>query len=380
MLRYFYYHVLYVGMINIMVFVPHILISYRFNGAVSGMALAMIVGPVVAIVTSVCFHRFPGLGMYEIFNRFLPTWLVKILSSYSALTWALGGLLVVYIHAELIRTFFNPDMNEYWNLLIMVIAVLWASTRNVRTVQFAQEILILMCAPLIFMILFKAIGNEWLNWDAIRLAAGYIRTKPSFVSFCSATFLFSGYLNLIIFNRMTMTTTSNRYLWIIPVFGVFFMLVTFFVPIGFHGTAGIEKYVFLWSTTADSMEMQYGFINRVLYLFLILYTNLSLMFVMNAWHVTIDIFYSVFTGKVMPIDSKSTPRGHWYSAAALGAATFAYASLVNDEWNERISVYWLINRFFAEAILFALMIGFAVVSGKRRAKKTAKALPGGGSS
>ncbi|RIE03912.1 GerAB/ArcD/ProY family transporter [Cohnella faecalis] len=307
MLRYLYYHVLYVGMINIMLFVPHVLIEYRFKGAVSGMALAMVVGSIVAIGTSVCFRRFPGLGMYEIFDCFLPGWLTKILSSYSALTWALGGLLVVYIQAELIRTFFNPDMNEYWNLLIMVIAALWASTRSIRTVQFAQEILILMCAPLIFMILFKAIGNEWLNWDAIRLAAGYVRTKPSFVSFCAATFLFSGYLNLIVFNRMATAKTSNRYLWIIPIFGVFFMLVTFFVPIGFHGTAGIDKYVFLWSTTADSMEMQYGFINRVLYLFLVLYTNLSLIFVMNAWHVTIDILHSVFTGKVMPVDPSSTP-------------------------------------------------------------------------
>ena len=47
-------------------------------------------------------------------------------------------------------------------------------------------------------------------------------------------------------------------------------MIPFFVPIGFHGTVGVEDYVYLWSMTADSMMTEYGFINRVLFVFLLL--------------------------------------------------------------------------------------------------------------
>ena len=362
-------------MINIMLFVPQLLVQYRFRGTVPAMLLAVAYGCIVPVVTAKCFGRFPGMGLPEIAQRFLPRWAVNVMLAYGFAIWGAAGIIVVYIYAELMRMFFYPDMNPYANLALMVGASAWAATRSTRTVQFVQEIVMLLSVPLIFLILLKAIFNQNLNWDAIRVAAGYVNTPPSFVAFCAATILYTGFLSLAVFNR-SLTSAKIRFLWIIPLFGTFFLLVSFFVPIGFHGTMAVEHYAFLWSMTADSMEMDYGFINRVLYGFLLLYTGLSLLFAMNTWHSSIEFVKAMRRDYKPAIELERIPPVHWIVVLALGAATFIYAQFVNDEWNKIISTGWLILRLLTEVFVLLLMLWFVRQQGSHDAAAAVPALKG----
>lgn len=366
--RYFYYHIIYVGMMNVMLFVPHILVRDRFNGALPGMLIAIVVGSGIAIAATSCFEQFPGMGLPDIFNRFLPRAFAVYLNFQTALLWFSAGLLVIYTYTRTTRMFFFPDMNEQLSLLLMLGASIWGASRSTRTVQFVHEIMLLLCAPLLLLIIFKAIFSPWLNWNAIRVAAGYVMTKPSLSSMAAATFLFTGYLSLAVFNRLHPKGFKFRHRWFIPLFGTFFLAVTYFIPIGFHGTVGVMNYVFLWSMTADSMVLEYGFINRVLYIFLLLYMNLSLMFVMNSWHAAIEIAKACWPRRYPPdLDSANVPRINWLLAMLFVALTTIYSLWATEERNLVITELWLMILFCTELVLLTLLI--AIVWKEKRRKR-----------
>lgn len=368
MSRYTYYHVLYVGMINIMMFVPHLLIRDRFNGAVSGMLIAAAIGSALSLSVMVCFEQFPGLGFPEICDRFMPPWLTNVLNCYAALfVWIPAGVIVLYSFAETSRMFFYPDMSKFLNLLLLACAAVWACSRSTRTVQFIQEIVILTSAPLLILFLFKAVFNEHMDWHAIRYVAGYIRKPPSFAAIAASSFLFSGYLSLVIFNRLHVQGFRFHFKWIVPLFGICFLAITFFVPIGFHGTVGVQDYVYLWSMTADSMNLQYGFIDRVLYLFLLLFSGLSLLFVMNTWHIAIMLFRHTLT-RFAAVEEMDESGFNAWMAVAFGLVAFAYMYFVNTERNQKVSEWWIYVRFFTEVVFLFVMIYCA--RKKIRAEKT----------
>ncbi|WP_407870690.1 hypothetical protein [Paenibacillus sp. P36] len=358
MSRYTYYHVLYVGMINIMMFVPTLLIRDRFNGAISGMLIAMVIGTIISFVMMACFEKFPGLGFPEICDLYLPRWFTTINSLFVGLfIWLPAGIIVIYAYSETARMFFYPDVNPYINLFLMVSAALWASTRSTRSVQFIHEIMMLIISPLLFLFLVKAMVNENFSWDAIRYVAGYVNKPPSFMTIVSATFLFSGHFSLVLFNRLHVEGFRFRNRWVVPLFGCFFLLVTFFVPIGFHGTVGVGDYVYIWSMTADSMIMEYGFINRVLFVFLLLFTGLSLLFVMNTWHTTIMLIRYVINRSVA-VEEEPVPKMNIWLALGAGILSFIFMRFVNVERNQVISEIWLIARFFTEIIFIFMMLYF----------------------
>ncbi|QHW31128.1 hypothetical protein GZH47_09855 [Paenibacillus rhizovicinus] len=364
--RYNFYHVLYVGMINIMLFVPTLLINDRFNGAISSMLLAICYGITQTLITMKCFERFAGLGFPELCDRYLPRW-ITVMNNFIAgvLLWYPAGVIVIYSYSETIRMFFYPDMNPYINLLLMASAAVWGCSRSTRTVQFSLEIIVILCSPLLIMFLVKAILNDKLRLDSILYVAGYVDRPPSIMAFIAATFLFSGTMNLVVFNRLYTKGFKFRYKWMIPLFGIFFLIVTFFIPIGFHGSVGVQDYVYLWSMTADSMQMEYGFINRVLYVFLLLFSGLSLVFVINAWHTSI-LFIRQSVNRFNQADEHPSARINILLAVVAAALTFLYMRFVDTERNQLFSEIWLVSRFIAEILIMISMLYFAWRSRKEQ--------------
>jgi hypothetical protein len=368
MARYFYYHVIYVGMINVMLFVPLTLVQHRFNGAVSSMAIAIVIGTLFSYLTISFILRFPGKGFPEIIKSHFPHGVAVVILILAALIWFMAGMLVIYTYSANLQQFFNPDMNPYLFMLLMTLAGVWGASRCTRSVQFTHEILMLLCTPLILMFLFKAIFSPWLDWDAIRVTAGYVRTTPSFLSLCASTFVFSGYNSLGIFNRLLPAQSKIKYRWIIPLFCTFFLLVSFFIPIGFHGSVGVANYFYIWSVTADSMIMEYGFVYRVLYIFLLLYTILSLMFAMNTWHTAMEFIKACHTKHKPQTDQTPVPAANWWITLSFVVLTFAYTIWTNEQRNQGVHQYWLVTRMFID-LSTTVLLGWLAYRSRRKKKK-----------
>ncbi|AZN40243.1 hypothetical protein [Paenibacillus albus] len=365
--RYFYYCVTIVSMLNLMLFVPYLLIQERYTGAVSSMIAAAVGGSLIAFLFTHVMKVFPGKGLPEIFGVFFPKWVTAPFMFFMGCMYFTSGSMVLVGFSVLINRFLNPDTSSIVVLSLLSIACIYGATRSTLSNIFIIEMGLIICAPLIIMILFKSYRSPSLDWDAMRTVAQYWHHPPKLTSYAAAVYIFTGYSGYAIFNRLNPPNFRLRYRWLIPLIGCFIMVSSFFVPIGFHGTETAANYLYVWSVTADSMTMEYGFLERVVFIFLLLYLNLTLVYTTNVWHITMELFKSCLPGAKPEIDPERTPLSNWIIAGVLGLITVMTTYFLDEKQNLAIAKNWLILRVFVEVVmvlfLFVLSIG---AGGKKR--------------
>ncbi|MFF2887196.1 GerAB/ArcD/ProY family transporter [Paenibacillus sp. NPDC057967] len=348
--RYFFYNFMLVSLMNLMLFVPHILVKNRYSGGVSSLLVAPVIGAILIYMFTNAMTRYPGLGFPEIMKLHCPRWLVSLTSIFFAVMWWFSSTIVVVAYAVLINRFFNPDANTTVILIMMVIAAAYAASRSTLTIAFIIEIGIIVNAPIILFILFKMVRSPQLNFDAIRVVANHVMEMPTIITIAAATLIFTGYIHLALFNRLFPPNFRFKHLYIYPILGFVILLITFFVPIGFHGTEGVDRYIYLWAVTSDSLSMQYGFIERVMFLFLIVFLNLTLVYTMSGWHLGMEYIKSCFKGSKPEIDSPKAPKSNYIILGVFATATVLYLIFTNEKINYLITSYWLVLRMFTEVV------------------------------
>lgn len=149
-----------------MLYVPHILIQFRYTGAVSSLFVSSALGTILVYMYSSAMARYPGKGLPEVLSLHCPRWIVTISMLFFTLMWLFATSIVIVAYAILINRFFNPDVNATVILVMLIIACAYAATRSTLTVLLMLEIGILLNAPIILFVLFKAVRSPQLNWDS----------------------------------------------------------------------------------------------------------------------------------------------------------------------------------------------------------------------
>ena len=348
--RYFFYNYFIVCFTNLMLLIPYYLTTDRYGGAVISIALSPIFGYIFLYMFTSSLSKFPGKALPEIFILFYPKWVVNIIMAYKAIMIAIAGAIVISTYAVIITSFLNPDANQYVMLMLLMLICAYAATRSTVSIAFILEISLLLSLPVIAFVMYKTIKNPLLNWDAIHVIANHIDHMPSLLSFASASFVFTGYLNMGLFNRILPPNFKFKYIWLYPIIAFIVLLITFFVPIGIHGTETVGHYIFLWSATADSTRMMYGFIERMLFVFLIVLINLALTFTMVGWHMVIEYVRTIIPNNVIKPDENKPPLRSYIIAACIIVLTLFAMLKVTDGTMLKLSAYFLIYRLFSETI------------------------------
>ncbi|KKC47326.1 GerAB/ArcD/ProY family transporter [Paenibacillus sp. D9] len=358
--RYFYYSFVMVAMLNLMLYVPAVLLENRLNGAVSSLIVALVIGTLLAYASTSALSKFPGLGLPEILRLFLPEWLVKTLLPVYAFMWFFASSFALIGFTLLMNRVLTPDQPA-WNLyLILGLLCVYGATRSALTILYLLEITMLLVAPLVLLILFKGVRSPDLSWDAIYTIAQYVNRFPTLSSVGAGTFIFTGYINMAIFNRVNPPNFRLKGRWIIPATGTLILLATFFLPIGFHGTMGVERYLYVWTQTADSMTMRYGFIERVVFVFLFLYLGLSLMYAITGWNQSMEFILSVSKKYKFKVDYSIAPAANWWVCGSFFVLSFVGLLFLNERIDFEIAEVWLIVRMFLEAatVLFLIVVSW----------------------
>ncbi|PYI56892.1 hypothetical protein [Paenibacillus flagellatus] len=294
--RYFYFSIAMCMLINTMMFVPSILLTYRHEGAVPALALAVPIGVGFAMLFAKSLSRHPGTGIPGIM-RPLPAVLRVPLLLYLGLMWFVAGGIVVYAFSDLTQRFVLPDTRLQLLLLLYGSAVAWCASRSSRTVLYVMEIMLTVSVPLIAFVLYKTIANEYFSWLAVwDTVSDHAFDRPSFTALCAATYVYTGYINMAAFNRVFDQKLSTRYWWAIGMAGFGVLLTSFLIPIGLHGTVGVTDYVYVWVTTADAIRAEYGFVERIMFVYLLLFLGLTLVFGSVTWHVGAELLKGAFPG------------------------------------------------------------------------------------
>ncbi|WP_255286722.1 hypothetical protein [Bacillus sp. AFS076308] len=241
--RYYLYLIFLNMIINVIIFVPKILIRYRYEGAVMATILSIPIGVALTYFYSTAITKFSEQGLPEILDNTKHRWLKILHLGCVQLLWFSAGLLTLVGFIDILARFVNPEMPKFLLLLIYLAAIFLIIQMPTERVMYLLEIVLFLNTPLILFIIFKAYTNEFLNWDSILEVGTHIFKWPSLKAFAAATYCFSGYGNLIIFNRVIKGKLKVWNFIIITVLGLINAFTTFLIPIGFHGSDGAQQYL-----------------------------------------------------------------------------------------------------------------------------------------
>ncbi|QJC52982.1 GerAB/ArcD/ProY family transporter [Paenibacillus albicereus] len=346
--RYFYYSFIMVAMLNLMLFVPSVLLQERMTGAVSSLLVAILLGTLTAYAATSALARFPGLGVPEILRLYLPEWIVKPLLALFACGFFFASSLALVGYTLLLNRVLTPDLPA-WNLLLVLgVICIYGSTRSSMTLLFLMEMTMVLALPVILFILFKGIRSPDVAWNAIYTVAQYVTVRPTLTSVAAGTFIFTGYINLAIFNRLHPPNFRLKGRWLIPILGSGILLTTFFLPIGYHGTMAVDRYMYVWTQTADSMTMSFGFIERVLFLFLLVYLALTLLYTSIGWHQSIELLRSMRKDIKIEVDHTKTPKSSWWISIAFFGLSVVSMFYTDEKLTIEVAELWLTIRMFVE--------------------------------
>ena len=346
--RYFLYLVILNMLTNVIIFVPKYLIQYRFDGLILSMLLAIVIGIGLMYLDTIVYARFPGQGLPEILDLGLNKPLkIFVLVGFSFF-WFIAGLISLLGYIDILHRIINPELSKVWLLVAFLVVLGFVIQLPTQKVMYLLEIILLLNVPFIGFVFIKAVTSDYLNWDSIFEVGTHAATVPKLNPVAVASYVFSGYANIIVFNRLFKEKIKSINFVIIFFVSLLTLFTSVFVPIGMHGSDGVQEYIYPWIMTADSLRLPYSPVERVVFLFLMLYINITLISVSVHWHVAFELMKGVYKSK------KSKTNNRLLMAFFFGLSILAVLR-VDSMHPELISMYWLIARFFVEIIA---IIGF----------------------
>ncbi|WP_205651011.1 hypothetical protein [Ectobacillus funiculus] len=186
-------------------------------------------------------------------------------------------------------------MSLKWIVSIFLCFVSFGILMSSKSVLYTVEAILVFNIPLVLLIMIKVYTSEGMEWDYVKESVMYIYHTPSYSAFSTALFLFMGSVNLIIFNRVF--PKKQRITWLQV--GLIFLVVagsaatTYFAPAGYHGFEHVDTLVHPWTATSDSIRLKFGFIERVLFIFLTLYLAVAFLNIVIHWHVMMEVLKKV---------------------------------------------------------------------------------------
>lgn len=337
--------------INVIIFVPKVLIQYRYEGAVMGVILAIPVGVALNYIYSKTITKFSQRALPDLpkenHSGIKRLYLVSI-----QLVWFSAGLLTLIGFIDILARFVNPEMPKLLLLAIYLTAVFLIIQMPTERVMYLLEIVLFLNSPLILFIIIKAYTNPSINWDSILEVGTHLFKWPNLKAFAAATYCFSGYANLIVFNRVIKGKLKGWNYGVIAFLGLINMFTTFFIPIGYHGSDGTQEYLYPWVTTADSLRLVYSPIERVIFLFLMFYMSISLMSVSIHWHVALELIKGSFKKEV-------NKQQVWLILGIFTGISIVGIIYFNTILLMKFATYWLIVRLACEVMLVVIFFFWA---------------------
>ncbi|WP_123040312.1 GerAB/ArcD/ProY family transporter [Cohnella candidum] len=354
MSRYFFYLFLMCMFINTIFFVPRLLMNERFDGAIMSVILAVIIGSTSAILFTKAMRKFPGEGLPEITARMLPGFLRIPLLLFLGVMWAIAGAVILISFSMITLRFLNPEANATVLLLCYCTVGAWSARFRPVAILNLAEFIIVLNSPFVLYIMFKTLSSPWFDWDSVKILSDYVLHPPTWTAVAAASYPFTGYINMALYNR-AFNQTRLKGLWLIPIIGVSILFVSFVVPIGLLGIDSSGDYLYTWITAADTLRMQYGFIERVVYLFLFIYIGFSLLFVTVTWNVGALLIRDCFKRRNLTIKKVKVPLAT-IICVSFAAATLIAGIYLDDKSLIGFVAHWQILRLASETFLVLLVV------------------------
>ncbi|PYI55722.1 GerAB/ArcD/ProY family transporter [Paenibacillus flagellatus] len=363
-MRYFYYLVITNMLVNVLVFVPRLLIRDRYDGSVMALPVAFAIGMTLLTVFVKSIARFPKQDLADVMEGCFPRAFNKALLLFFSLNGYAAGGLTLLAFGDFTRKFLNPDITNMTVIMLYLgVAVFVVGLKSTQILR-VLEIVLLLALPLTLFILFKAFFNRQMDWNSVLAVSMFYGEPPKLGSLAAATYIYSGYAALVVLNK-AITGFKPKWLWTICIIGLITSITTLFVPVGFQGADGVGDFHYAWVSTSDSMRIELGFVERVMFIFIYFYGQVAFVSVIVHWHVALDLLKAVFRSERN--ESKTADRVLRIVVLTVFSAGIMAGSLLDYRQFFDIGEIWLVVRMFTEFVLV-----FVVAYAARRKKHAAQ--------
>lgn len=350
--RYFYWLILMNSLLNIVNFVPSELMDTRLKGAQTSILFAVVLATGFVYLFTSLIAKFPGKGIQEILDTTFPKPAVILLIVIFAALWCAAGLITLLSFVDITLRFISPDTGPYVVVLGFLVLVCFCARIDSLSLLYGLEVILGISLPLILYTIVKAVVNPDFSWDAVLQTMTYFPHAPDVKSIAVATFSFSGYINMAVFNRV-FPVLKVRHRWFLGLQGLAVLLLTFYVPIGYFGTVAVERHIYTWFSTADSIRIDTFLIERMLFIFYFSYLTLSLVSVIIHWHVGKELLIGL-----LPSSKGQMPKVKvWSEWAILGLfSTITLLLMGLDQYQLNVLGVWFLHtRWFGELLMIMLL-------------------------
>lgn len=299
--RYLYYLLLVPLVVNMVGAVPRVLFETKDTGTIVSMFLAIAISIVFFYLVMRFFNRYPGVGFPELLKKHTPKWLSVFLLFCFGLLWFAIGLNALILNTYLMQRFLTPDISTFWITMLFLFFVSFGVLLSTKSILYTVEIILWIALPLLFLVILGLYIHDNIKWDFIGKAWVHVNHQPNYSAFSAAFFTFFGLMSLSIFNREFKRKQKYTLFqaFFFSLLGAIFLLTSYFVPIGYNGFDNIDHITYPWVLTTDSIKFNLAFLERVMYVFLILYLPLVFLFLITTWHVGMEFFKSSVSDRLL---------------------------------------------------------------------------------
>lgn len=364
MKRYFFYIVFINSINNIIIFLPNVILRDRYNGSLMAIIFAVPYGTFFLYYFIKSIIKFPNKSYPEILKITMPHWVQVSIMLFICMFWYISGFMMLIALIQMIQRFILPYASEYLLLVLIVFIIIFAAKTEGSTVLYALEIFIIIIALAIGFIFIKSILNSNFSWDSCMEVVTHSFTFPTLSSYAVTTYMFSGYTDMIIFNRYFNNENFQfKHIWLIPVLELALLMFAFFIPIGFFGTQGVSSFTYPWVAATDCIDIKIGLIERTMYIYLPVFFLTAVINIIVHWHVSLELIKGMIQYQ---FNFTNINKISWYINIMFALLPFIF---INKFSNENVVLYigndWLIFRVFAEPFV----VGFLVLSAYIARKK-----------
>ncbi|ANA79895.1 hypothetical protein C7121_07970 [Paenibacillus glucanolyticus] len=366
--KYFYYLFLLNATINLINYVPRILIQDRFDGALISILIAIPIGSLLLYTFTKLIQKFPGEGLPEIFNSMMPAWISGVLLVLYGLGWYFSSVITLVSFVDITNRYVSPDVSPIIVLIGFLVVVALSARLDSESILYALEMILYMTVPIIMYMAWRVFSNPYYSWDAVRQIITHLWDIPNYRTVAAATYIYTGYINMVVFNRI-FHKFRVKHIWSIVIVSILTLAVSIFAPIGLLGAAGAGEHVYPAFSTADSLRIRYFIIERMIYVFYVVYMCLSLVNSIVHWHVGKELILGGFRLKSdKPESIRKKRKVEWWVLAAFCVIILASSMAINQYSLNDMAIVFLDVRFAGEFLLIALLF-YAVWRRRRRRKR-----------
>ncbi|QDP41768.1 GerAB/ArcD/ProY family transporter [Radiobacillus deserti] len=355
--RYFHYLIFINILINVFMFIPSILLSERYKGALISMIIGIFIGTAILLLFVRSINNFRKQTIIDIIDL-VPKWFRIVFLLFLVFLWFTAGMVTLLAFTNVTVRFLNPEMPSIsMHLIFLGFIVFMLYTLKTEKILHTLEIILVLNVPFLLLILYQAYVNSYLSVNSILEAGTQLWEVPSLKAIAASSFVFSGYANLVVFNRAFDIPFKVKHLWYVPLVCAFALCTSFFIPIGMWGMDGVTDLTFPWIATADTFRIEYGPIERVISLFILTYISLSLISVIIHWHVAYEILKNLL--KIRDRKIKAHRYGEITILTVFSGIVLVIEHFLRERQILRMGEMWLIFRLPGELLLLIVVLMIA---------------------